>query len=47
MFVSKQGMNIDGFGEKQIELFLELGWITNFASVFGLSKYREEMFMLE
>jgi DNA ligase (NAD+) len=24
MLVSKQAMNIDGFGEKQIELFLEL-----------------------
>lgn len=47
MFVSKQGMNIDGLGTKQIELFLELGWITDFASVFSLSRYREEMLTLE
>ena len=47
MFVSKQGMNIDGFGVKQIELFLSLGWITDFASVFRLSEYRELMLTLE
>jgi DNA ligase (NAD+) len=47
MFVSKQWMNIDGLGTKQIELFLELGWITDFASVFWLSKYREEFFKIE
>ena len=47
MFVSKQGMNIDGFGEKQIELFLELGWITDFASIYELSGHHDEMLMLE
>lgn len=47
MFVWKQGMNIDGLGTKQVELFLELGWITDFASVFDLAKYREQFFSLE
>jgi len=47
MFVSKQWMNIDGLGTKQIELFLELWWITDFASVFWLAKYREEFFKIE
>ena len=47
MFVSKQGMNIDGLGEKQIELFLEKGWITDFASVYELGNYRGEMLTLE
>lgn len=47
MFVSKQGMNIDGLGEKQIELFLELGWITSFASVYRLALYRHEMLTIE
>ena len=47
MFVSKQGMNIDGFGVKQIELFLSLGWITDFASIFRLREYRELMLTLE
>ena len=40
-------MNIDGLGARQIELFLELGWITDFVSVFHLSKYREQFFELE
>ena len=47
MFVWKQGLNIDGLGARQIELFLELGWITDFVSVFHLSKYREQFFELE
>ena len=47
MFVWKQGFNIDGLGIKQIELFLELGWITDFVSVFHLSKYREQFLELE
>lgn len=47
MFVWKQGLNIDGLWAKQIELFLELGWITDFVSVFHLAKYREKFFELE
>jgi len=47
MFVGKQGMNIDGLGVKQVELFLELGWITDFASVFSLSNYQGNMLELE
>lgn len=47
MFVGKQGMNIDGLGEKQIELFLELGFITDFASIYELSRYRDEILKLE
>ena len=47
MFVSKQGMNIDGLGEKQIALFLELGWITDFASLFDIAKYRDNMLNLD
>jgi DNA ligase (NAD+) len=47
MFVSKQGMNIDGLGTKQIELFLELWWIYDFASIFHLHERRTELFSLE
>ncbi len=47
MFVGKQGMNIDGLGTKQVELFLEKGWITDFPSVFDLGNYREEILELE
>lgn len=47
VFVWKQGLNIDGLGTKQIELLLELGWITDFASIFHLHTYRERFFELE
>lgn len=47
MLVSKQAMNIDGFWEKQIELFLKLWWITDFASIFSLSKYHDELLKIE
>jgi DNA ligase (NAD+) len=40
-------MNIDRFGEKQIELFLDLGWITDFASLYELDNYRDKMLELE
>ncbi len=47
MFVSKQWMNIDGLGEKQIELFLEKWWITDFASVFQLKNFKNEILSLD
>lgn len=47
MFVSKQGFNIDGLGEKQLGLFLEKWWITDFASIFRLREYRDAMLVLE
>jgi DNA ligase (NAD+) len=47
MFVGKQGLNIDGFWVKQIELFLDLGYITDFVSIFHLGRYREDILRLE
>jgi DNA ligase (NAD+) len=47
MFVWKQAMNIDGLGPRQLELFLEKWWITDFASVFQLGDFRDEMLELE
>lgn len=47
MFVGKQGMNIDGLGIKQIELFLEMGWITDFASVFQLGDFATDLLQIE
>jgi len=34
--VSKDAMDIDGFGEKQVLRFYELGWIKNFADIYRL-----------
>ena len=47
MFVGRQAMNIDGLGPRQIEDFLEMGWITDFASVFQLGQYANEILTLE
>ncbi len=47
MFVSKQGLNIDGFGVKQIELFLDTEIIDDFASIFEIEKYREKILSFE
>ena|GEM_PF-2203956 len=46
-FISKHGVDIDGFGPKQIELFSELGWVTDSASIYDLRDYGEEMLLLE
>lgn len=40
-------MNIDGFGEKQIEKFLEFGWITDLASIYSLKNFRDNILSLE
>jgi DNA ligase (NAD+) len=47
MFVGKQWFNIDGLWVKQIELLLNLGWVTDFVSVFQLARYRERFLDLE
>ena len=47
MFAWKQGMNIDGLWVKQIELFLEKWWITDFASVFALGDHADALLGLE
>ncbi|MBC7498641.1 NAD-dependent DNA ligase LigA [Candidatus Gracilibacteria bacterium] len=47
MFVGRQAMNIDGLGPRQIEDFLEQGWITDPASVFQLGQYSTEILRLE
>ena len=47
MFVGRQAINIDGLGPRQIEDFLEMGWITDFASVFQLGQYADDILTLE
>ena len=47
MFVSRQALNIDGLGPRQIEDFIEQWWITDFASVFQLGNYRNQILELD
>jgi DNA ligase (NAD+) len=46
-FVGRLAMDIEGLGSKQIERFLELGWISDIASIFRLPERREEMLELD
>jgi len=45
--VGKQWFNIDGFWEKQAELFYKLWYITKFWDIFRLKNYREEILALD
>lgn len=45
--VGKTWLNIDWFWEKQVELFLEKGLITDLVSIFSLKDKKEELLKLE
>ncbi|MFK4785650.1 NAD-dependent DNA ligase LigA [Fusobacterium sp. MFO224] len=42
-FVSRDGMNIIGFGQKIVEKFLELGLIKNITDIYDLKNHREKI----
>ena len=46
-FVSRDGMNIIGLGQKIVERFLELGYLNDVTDIYRLSEHREEMEALE
>ncbi|MEI7576580.1 MAG: NAD-dependent DNA ligase LigA [Armatimonadota bacterium] len=46
-FVGRKMMDIDGLGEKQIERFLELGYLTDVASIYRLHSHRAELIELD
>ena len=46
-FVSRDGMNIAGLGNKLIERFLELGYIKGITDLYYLKKYKEELEKLD
>ncbi|MDD3646073.1 MAG: NAD-dependent DNA ligase LigA [Candidatus Gracilibacteria bacterium] len=45
--VGKQGFNIDGLGERQVELFLDLGIIQNLSDIFNIKEKRDDILALE
>lgn len=42
-YASRVAMDIDGLGEKQIELLSTLGYIKNIADIYRLEKYKKEL----
>lgn len=42
-FVSRNCMNIDGLGERNIELFLELGLVNDLADIYLLKNHRDDL----
>lgn len=46
-FASRSAMDIEGLGEKQIQRFLELGWLDDIDSIFRLRDRQEELVNLD
>ncbi|MCH8518509.1 NAD-dependent DNA ligase LigA [Candidatus Gracilibacteria bacterium] len=44
--VGKGGLNIDGLGSAQVELFYNLGWISTLADIYRLDSKRDEILTL-
>lgn len=45
--MSKHAANIDGFGEKMVELFIQEGLLTDFVSIYKLKDLREKILSFE
>lgn len=43
LFVSRNAMNIDGLSEETLEKFIGAGYIREFADIYRISRYREEI----
>ncbi len=46
-FVSRDGMNISGFGSKIVERMLELNYIKDITDIYNLGKHKEELMQLD
>ena len=46
-FVSKEGINIDGISEQTVSLFINLGWIKEYADFYHLKDYSHQLTTLE
>ena len=47
LFVSRDAMNIDGFSEATLEKFIGKGFLHEYADIFKLSRYEEEITQME
>lgn len=47
LFVSRDAMNIDGLSEATLEKFIAKGYIHEFADIFHLDQYKEEIIQME
>ena len=47
LFVSRDAMNIDGLSEATLEKFVDMGFIHEFADLFHLDRYREQIVEME
>ena len=47
LFVSRDALNIEGLSEATLEKFISLGYIREFADIFHLDRYQEEIQSLE
>ncbi|WMC92297.1 NAD-dependent DNA ligase LigA [Kineothrix sp. MB12-C1] len=47
LFVSRDGMNIDGLSEATLEKFIAKGYIHEYADIFHLDRYKEEIVQME
>lgn len=46
-FVSRDAMNIDGLSEATLEKFIQMGFVKEFADLFHLDRYKEEIVTME
>lgn len=46
-FTSIDAMNIEGFGERNVEVFYELGYVKNICDIYELRKHRDELIKLD
>jgi len=47
LFVSRDAMNIEGLSEATLEKFIEMGFIREYADLFHLDRYKEEIMAME
>lgn len=47
LFVSRNAMNMEGLSEATLEKFIDCGFIHNFADIFHLNKYKDEICKME